>query len=92
MDDDVKKALVSEMRGEFQIPPFASDAELGIIAQEGYAVIDKLSPGCDVVNDEQCRSILKNYMNYGYHHRVNEFFQDFASIILMWQLSVEVKT
>jgi hypothetical protein len=29
-------------------------------------------------------------MYYAYHHRVNEFMENYASVILTWQMETEV--
>lgn len=92
MTDDEKQALVSEMRSQYQVPPYISDEELGIKASNGLAYLDRINPGCDPVKDELCKSLVENYMYYDLHHKSNEFPEDYAHTILMWQLSTEVTT
>lgn len=90
MEETVLAELVSEMREDFQIPPYFSDAQLSMYAKEGYAYLEQLNPGCEPVNDLICRSLLKNYMYYAVHHKVNEYIENYKSAIVTWQLETEV--
>lgn len=90
METTVLEDIVSEMRDEFQIPPYYDDAQLKNLAKEGYFALDKLNSGQDIKNDLQFRMLVKNYMYYGVHHRVNEFFDNYGQTILGWQANTEV--
>lgn len=84
--------LVDEMREEFQIPPYCQDQQLINLAKEGEQTVGGLNPGCSITKDLTYRMLLKNYMYYGYHHRVHEFMDNYASVILTWQMETEVET
>ena len=82
--------LINEMRDEFQIPPYYDDNQLANLAKEGEFTVGKLNPGCSITEDLTYRMLLKNYMYYAYHHRVSEFMDNYASVILTWQMETEV--
>lgn len=82
--------LVSEVRREFQIPPYFPDDALENYLREGKARLDGLNPGRELGSDQTFRMLLKNYVYYAYHHKVNEWEQNYASLILSWQLESEV--
>lgn len=90
MNEKELTTLVEEMREEFQIPPYYQDAQLENLAKEGEITVGKLNPGCDISEDLTYRMLLKNYMYYAFHHRVNEFLDNYSSVILMWQMEREV--
>ena len=91
MSKEELATLVTEMREEFQIPPYYSDAQLSILAQEGECTVGGLNPGCSIIDDLTYRMLLKNYMYYAYHHRVSEFMDNYSSVILTWQMEAEVE-
>lgn len=82
--------LVSEVREEFQIPPYFPDTALERYLKEGKERLDRLNPGRDIETDNTFRMLLKNYVYYAYHHKINEWEQNYASLILSWQLGSEV--
>lgn len=84
--------FVLEIREDYQIPPYFSDASLRRIVDEGKAYFEMLNPGADFETDTTYRMLLKNYAYYSYHHRVDEFKTNYASLILTWQMESEVKT
>lgn len=83
--------LIKEVRPEFQIPPYFKDAGLKNYALEGEAYLMSLNPGRNIEKDKTYRMLLKNYIYYAYHHRVNEWKQNYATVILEWQLGSEVQ-
>ena len=87
--EEIQK-IIKEVRGEFQIPPYFSDEALENYAKEGYARLMALNPGSDPGADSTFRMLLKNYVHYAYYHKVNEWEQNYASLILSWQMSSEV--
>ena len=87
---DEFQTIVKEVRGEFQIPPYFSDEALKNYVAEGYERLLGLNPGRDLKNDKTFRMLLKNYIYYAYHHKVNEWEQNYANLILSWQMSSEV--
>lgn len=82
--------LASEVREEFQIPPYFPEEIIERYLEEGKARLDGLNPGRDVEKDSVFRMLLKNYVYYAYHHKVNEWEQNYANAILSWQLGSEV--
>ena len=82
--------LVSEVRREFQIPPYFPDDALQNYLREGKERLDKLNPGRDIEKDHTFRMLLKYYAYYAYNHKVNEWEQNYANTILSWQLGSEV--
>ena len=60
--------------------------------KEGKERLEKLNPGSDLEKDHTFRMLLKNYVYYAYHHKVNEWEQNYASLILNWQLGTETET
>lgn len=90
MDETSLNTLLSEIRAEFQIPPFTKDQEIKNYIKEGEAFLLHLVPGADVDKDLKYRMLLKNYVNYAYYHRINEWHINYASLILSWQLGREV--
>lgn len=83
--------LVREVRRDFQIPPYFEDEGLIRYAKEGEAYLLELNPGKNIEIDHTYRMLLKNYMYYAYHHIVYEWEQNYASLILKWQLESEVQ-
>ena len=81
--------LAVEVRREFQIPPYFPDEALIQYLEEGKERLDFLNPGRDIDNDMTFRMLLKNYVYYAYHHKVNEWEQNYAAVILSWQLGSE---
>ncbi len=91
MEEKVLQKLIDEVRQEFHIPPYFKDEGLKNYALEGSAVLLGLNPGRNVETDLSYRSLLKNYVNYAYYHQINEWRQNFATMILEWQLGTEVE-
>lgn len=87
-----ESTIATEVREDFQIPPYFSDEALVRLVTEGKAQLEVLNPGADLVNDKVYRQLLKNLTYYAYHHKVNDFFENYASMILSWQLESEVPT
>lgn len=82
--------LIEEVRREFQIPPYFPDAGIENYIKEGIEWLDRLNPGSDYDNDLTYRSLLKNYAYYAYHHKINEWEKNYATLILGWQMGSEV--
>lgn len=82
--------LVSEVREEFQIPPYFSDQAIENYIKEGKARLDTLNPERDLETDQTFRMLLKNYVYYAYHHKVNEWEENYASLILSWRMGSEI--
>lgn len=89
MAESMIEVLAVQIRREFQIPPYFPDDALENYIREGKERLDKLNPGRDLEKDFTFRMLLKNYVNYAYHHKVNEWEQNYANTILSWQLGSE---
>lgn len=93
MEENVEKLLkdiLSEVRREFQIPPYFSDEAIENYITEGTARLKSLNPVAKYEEDKTFQMLLKNYVYYAYHHKVNEWEENYASLILSWQLGSEV--
>ena len=90
MSNEELATLVDEVLKEFQIPPYYDDDQLINLIKEGEYTVGRLNPGCSITKDLTYRMLMKNYMYYSYHHRVSEFFENYASVILTWQMETEV--
>lgn len=82
--------IADEVREEFQIPPYFDDIALMNYIREGVDWLKRLNPAFDTEKDSRCRGLLKNYVYYAYHHKTNEFFDNYSGVILQWQLESEV--
>lgn len=82
--------LATQIRREFQIPPYFPEDVLERYIDEGKKRLDGLNPGRDFEKDLTYQMLLKNYVYYAYHHKVNEWEQNYANVILSWQLGSEV--
>lgn len=90
MDEQTLKRIVGEVRQEFQIPPYFKDEGLMNYAKEGARYLLGKNPLGNLEEDETFRMLLKNYINYAYYHRVNEWETNYSSMILGWMLESEV--
>lgn len=82
--------LIEEVRQEFHIPPYFEDEGILRFLKEGKAQLDRINPGRKLSEDETYKMILKNYANYAYYGKANEFWENYKNTILMWQLGSEV--
>lgn len=83
--------LIAQVRTEFQIPPYFPDESIKNYLEEGKQRLDELNPGRDLEKDKTFRMLLKNYAYYAYHHKVNEWENNYSNEILAWQLGSEVE-
>lgn len=88
--EEIEKLIV-EVRQEFQIPPYFPDESLVNYIKEGYEKLQKLNPVAEFGTDLEFRMLLKNYVNYAYHHKVNEWEVNYSGSVLSWQLGSEVE-
>lgn len=84
--------LIKEIREDFQVAPYYPDTSLQRLVEEGEASLLQLNPGRDYNTDKVYRSLLKNYVYYGIHHIVSDFFSNYSQLILTWQLETEIET
>ena len=84
------EALVKEIREEFRIPPYYEDAVIERNIKEGEFRLSRLNPGRNIEQDLMYRNLVKNYVYYAFNNVINEFFENYASSILEWQMESEV--
>lgn len=78
------KGIVKEVREEFGIPPFYGDGPLQNYAKEGEQFLKQRVEEIDFKADLVARSLVKNYINYAYHQRTDEFFINYKETIDAW--------
>lgn len=88
MLDSVATTLRNELKEEFQIPPYFPDESLERYVKEGDAFFTNLVKEIDYDTDLQARSLLKNYVFYAYHKKLDEFVINYNSNIVTWQMSL----
>ena len=81
--------LAAQVREEFQIPPYFPDEGLTRYLEEGEARLLFLNPIANQ-QDKTYLMLLKNYAYYAYHHKVNEWEENYKNLIVSWQLGSEV--
>lgn len=79
-------SIVSEVRADFQIPPYYSNAVIQRAVQECEQRLTALNPYADFSADFEGRSLLKNYTYYAMNHKVEEFERNYQTLIKSWQL------
>ena len=90
MTAEALNALVTEIRADFQIPPYTPDAIIERAVQRCAARLESLKPGADFEADTIGRGLLGNYAYYDIVHRGEEFLQNYGPDVRAWQLSEEV--
>ncbi len=78
--------LVSEIRGEYQIPPFFADDRLDVLISDSMYYFQKLYNGIDFETDRSARELLKVRVFYAYNKRLDEFSENYANDIVRWQM------
>lgn len=81
--------LIEEVRRDYQIPPFFEDEGLIAYAEEGMSLLEGLNPLANINEDKTYQSLLKNYINYAYYHKVDDFMRNYEYAILSWQAGTE---
>jgi len=82
-------ALITEIREDYQLPPYVSDTVITRYIQEGEAFFNSLAISVDYDSDLELRSLLKNYVYYAWNHVLNEFQENYSRSILKWQFEHE---
>jgi hypothetical protein len=83
--------LIKEIREDFRIPPYYPDTAIERQVNEGAARLLTLNPGRDYDTDIIFRNLLKTYAYYAFMNATNDFFENYNSSILEWQLESEVQ-
>lgn len=87
MKPETVAIIIREIREEFQFPPYFKDASINNYILEGEAELLKLVEDIDFDEDRIARSLLKNYVNYAYYKRTDEFFENYNGNIIGWQMN-----
>ena len=82
--------LIEEFKEDYNIAPYISDAKIKRRMEEGEAALLALNPGCDYNTDKIYRMLLKNYTYYAINNITENFFENYAKVILTWQMETEV--
>ena len=87
MNDETRKTLVNEIKGEQQISPFFDDNVIENYVKEAEFDINKsVGSKIDYTKDLRARSLLKNYVLYANHKRLAEFKQLYAGEYIELQI------
>lgn len=92
MNEGLLTQIVEDVRLEYQIPPYFEDEGLMNFAREGTTYLLAKNPLGNIETDVTFQMLLKNYIYYAYHHRVNEWKDNYSSMILEWMLNAEVES
>ena len=91
MTSEQREALISEIRTDFQIPPYDLDDTIGRAIDRIYARLSHLSGAdIDIASDTQGKMLLENGVYYELYHRYEEFEPAWQGEILSWQLGGKV--
>ena len=91
MTAEQRTALITEIRTDFQIPPYQSDDTIGRAIDKCYARLKfLLGSDFDVESDLQGRELLENAVYYELYHGYEDFEPAWQANILSWQLGGEV--
>lgn len=82
----MEKELVSEIRGEYQIPPFFTDVFLETLILDSMYCFKKLYDKVDFETDRSARELLKIRVFYAYNKRLDEFTENYSNDIVRWQM------
>ena len=82
--------LIEEVRRYYQIPPFSEDEGLVAYAEGGMSLLGGLNPFANIKEDKTYQSLLKDYINYAYHYKGDDFIRNYEDAILSWQARTEV--
>ena len=87
MTAEQRTALISEIRTDFQIPPYQSDETIGRAIDKLYArLVFLYGAEFDPATDKQAKALLENGVYYELYHRYEEFEPAYQPEILSWQL------
>ena len=82
--------ILSEMRDDFQLPPYLSDDTIKRALTQANSRLKQLRPDVNPVEDSSSAYFVKMYAYYILCKKGNEFEQDYENDLLSWQLSAEV--
>ena len=77
--------LITEIRTEYQLPPYLSDTAITAYLREGEAALHQLVPDADFDGDPVYRGLLKSYAYYAYMHAQHDYWNNYRATILTWQ-------
>lgn len=80
------KKMVREIREEFRLPPYFTDKQIEVLVKESVAFF-RLLGEVNILDDSTVWTLVKNRVFYAYNNRIADYQDDFASMILTWQMS-----
>lgn len=85
MEKETLTKLITEMRLDFQLPPYMPEETIERAIRERFARLVRLKI-FDPDTDAEGRNLLKNAAYYELYHRYEEFEKAYQHDILSWQL------
>lgn len=81
--------LIAEVREDYQLPPYLSDATVKRSLNRAYEFLRPLVPDADFTQNP-AKGLLLNGAYYDIQHKFNEFAENYGPDIRHWQLNTEV--
>lgn len=92
MTAEQRTALITEIRTDYQIPPYQADETIGRAVDKVYTRLCSLfGKEFDPSTDKQGKMLLENGTYYELYHRYEEFEPAWQGNILSWQLGGEAE-
>ncbi len=82
----ITEKAVREIREEFRLPPYFTDKQLTILVEESVDYL-RLLGEVNILDDRLAWTLVKNRVFYAYNNRVADYQDDFASLLLQWQMN-----
>lgn len=82
--------LIEEIRRDYHIPPFFPDEGIEGFIHDGIYRLSNLNPGRNLEKDRNYRMLLKTYVYYAYHGKLDSWRENYATDILEWQLGSDI--
>ena len=88
MTENQISTLITEIRADYQIPPYLSDDVIRRSIEECAARLQQLKDDATFDDaDLTGKMLLKNYVYYSIYHKTEEFEHNYQQMILSWQHS-----
>lgn len=81
--------LITEIRTDFQLPPYFQDDTIQRSIRFAENRLLMLNEVADFESDLTARTLLKNYAYYDLFHKTEEFEKNWKQTIMSWQLQAE---
>lgn len=82
-------SFISEMREDFQLPPYLSDDSIKRAITHANQRLKQLRPNIEPIEDDSSTYFVKMYSYYIICKKGDEFEKDYQNDLLSWQLSAE---